>query len=396
MGWRDQLQKTSFRDVEFFVAASDADLGRRVQVHEFPLRDKPFVEDLGRKTRRFTLEAYVLGNDYMDKRDALIAALEQPGPGDLVHRYLGRMSVVVQDSRGPRESTREGGMATFSITFVESGARLFPSAKPATVSQADTAANACIAAAETQLAENFVIPNQPAFVLDAATTILQDASSAVRKAVGAINVITAPLTTFTDGISDFNSSLGTLIRTPSVLAARVASLMGSIRDVAGTAKATLAGFKNLFIFGAAYPALSGDAGSLQRQAKNQTALVRVVRQIALAEAYRAAATVPFESADEAQAERDALLDALDAQTADASDAVFAAFDDLRAALVRDIAQRIVQLPQVFEHTPHSVLPALVLAHQLHGNLDNLNDLIARNHVRHPGFVSGGVALRVLR
>lgn len=56
--WRDRLRDASFRGVPFSVEDDEGSFGRRVQVHEYPNRDKPFTEDLGRATRRMTINAY--------------------------------------------------------------------------------------------------------------------------------------------------------------------------------------------------------------------------------------------------------------------------------------------------------------------------------------------------
>lgn len=45
-GWRDRLRDASFRGVPFSVDDDDASFGRRVQLHEYPKRDKPYTEDL--------------------------------------------------------------------------------------------------------------------------------------------------------------------------------------------------------------------------------------------------------------------------------------------------------------------------------------------------------------
>jgi prophage DNA circulation protein len=71
--------------VPFAVRRSDAQVGRRTVQHEYPQRDTPFAEDMGRAARRFSLDAYVLGPDYDQARDRLIDALEARGPG-LLHR----------------------------------------------------------------------------------------------------------------------------------------------------------------------------------------------------------------------------------------------------------------------------------------------------------------------
>ena len=73
--WRKRLLPASFRGVPFEVESDSAPVGRRTQVHEFVQRDDPVVEDLGRQVRTYKLAAFVIGGDYMAKRDALLAAL---------------------------------------------------------------------------------------------------------------------------------------------------------------------------------------------------------------------------------------------------------------------------------------------------------------------------------
>ncbi|MBJ5519702.1 DNA circularization N-terminal domain-containing protein, partial [Salmonella enterica subsp. enterica serovar Meleagridis] len=85
MTWKDRLQDASFRGVPFKVEEENAGTGRRVETHEYPNRDKPYTEDLGKVTFRPSITAYVVGDDCFDQRDRLIDALNKPGPGTLVH-----------------------------------------------------------------------------------------------------------------------------------------------------------------------------------------------------------------------------------------------------------------------------------------------------------------------
>ena len=48
-----------------------------------------------------------------------------PGPGELVHPYLGSVSVVCR-ACNLRESTREGRMCRLTLEFVESGENIHP------------------------------------------------------------------------------------------------------------------------------------------------------------------------------------------------------------------------------------------------------------------------------
>ena len=50
--WPQMLNQASFRGVPFAVYGGDARFGRRLALHEYPGRDKPYIEDMGRSTRR--------------------------------------------------------------------------------------------------------------------------------------------------------------------------------------------------------------------------------------------------------------------------------------------------------------------------------------------------------
>ncbi|MEG7525483.1 MAG: DNA circularization N-terminal domain-containing protein, partial [Chromatiales bacterium] len=129
MSWHDNFTaKGSFRGAAFVMRTDDLEFGRRLQVHEYPLRDKPYAEDLGRKARRFTIEVFVAGPDYLADRDDLIAAIEKPGQGPLVHPYFGTLQVSIVSAR-KRESTRSGGMASFTLTCIEASDLPLPTAQ---------------------------------------------------------------------------------------------------------------------------------------------------------------------------------------------------------------------------------------------------------------------------
>ena len=62
MAWTDSLRAASFRGVPFEVETEGLSGGRRVGVHETPGGDLAVTEDLGRRTRAISVEAYVIGD----------------------------------------------------------------------------------------------------------------------------------------------------------------------------------------------------------------------------------------------------------------------------------------------------------------------------------------------
>ena len=121
----EQLLPASFRGVPFEVTSGSLRAGRRTVVHEYPQRDKPYVEDLGKATRQITIEAFVVGDDYIARGTALLAEIEKPGSGALIHPWLGEMTVTVTSVSELKFDT---GLGTAYLTFVatEAGDLEFP------------------------------------------------------------------------------------------------------------------------------------------------------------------------------------------------------------------------------------------------------------------------------
>lgn len=406
MSWRDELRPGAFRGVAFLIEAADATVGRRIALHEYPLRDVPYAEDLGRRARRFSINCFVLGADYMRERDALQTAVEKPGAGTLVHPYYGERRVVVTDCR-IRESTREGGMARFSITFTEAGERRQPRATLDTRSVVDARADETLAAAQSDFSNKFSVDGRPEFVADGAQNLLDDTVSTLRGINAKVNEATAPVANFTASLDQFGAELSTLIRTPETLAGDVVSLVGGVVGVASDVEAAINGLKGLFDWGADAAAVPRTTPNRQQQADNQDALIRLVQVAGIAEAVRASARLAFEdsatyaSFDEAVGLRDQFVGAIDAITESTDSAgnsvpddLYSQLIDLRAAAIQDITSRAGDLQRIVSYTPAVTLPALVIAHYLYGDARRAGEIVARNGVVHPGFVTGGRALEV--
>lgn len=397
MAWRDQLQPASFRQVKFHVAGTDGQIGRRTVLHEYPLRDLPYAEDMGRKSREFTLEAFVIGADYMGARDALIDAIEAPGPGELVHPFRGRMNVAITACR-ISESTDFGGMAKFSLTFVEAGQNLQPAAAVNTGAAVTVAADDATAVTINDFGDGFSVENLPEFVEVGALANLTTALASIQAAANGIIKDAVIMPEFVLQLSGVSAILSSLIRTPATLAGSLMSQIAALRGIALSPLDAFGALSNLFDFGAdpiSFPYVPSTTPSRSQQAANQAAVVSFVKRAALIEASRAASQFEFASYNEAIAVRDDLANRLETEAESAPDTAYTALTNLRIAVIRDITARGADLSRIVQYTPGATLPALVVAHQLYGDASKADEIVARNHIRHPGFVVGGQALEVL-
>jgi hypothetical protein len=135
--WRTVLlsQPASFRDVMFHVENGGRSSGRRTVVHEYPKRNEPYAEDMGRHARRFQFSGYLVyfpgsqgGSDssvrydYVDQRTRLFEALEKDGAGMLVHPVFCPNGLRAMCERFTMLESRErGGFTQFEMQFVEEG-----------------------------------------------------------------------------------------------------------------------------------------------------------------------------------------------------------------------------------------------------------------------------------
>ena len=164
--WKLQLVPAGFRGVPFKVDVSTRSSGRRIVLHEFPKRDIPLAEDMGRAAHRFSVTGYVIGPDYKVQRDLLIMALEFEGPGPLLlptSAELLMQMLVVPNNYSVRERREAGGIAEFEMTFVEAGNAMLalnPSSQTGVSNAADDAQDNTVGTSNSELS-NGVGAGQP-------------------------------------------------------------------------------------------------------------------------------------------------------------------------------------------------------------------------------------------
>jgi len=141
--WRDQLLPASFRGISFLIPQASVPIGMKGQLHEFPQRDEPYFEQLGKQSQVHRLVCWIIGDDCFERRDKFMEAIQTPGAGELVHPWLGRMQVKA----GEGELTHDfkaGGMAAFEVTFYPDTPLKFPTTKINTQQQVASASDSLL------------------------------------------------------------------------------------------------------------------------------------------------------------------------------------------------------------------------------------------------------------
>lgn len=403
MSWRDRLQQASFRGVPFFVEGATGSGGRNVAIHEFPLQEFIVVEDMGKKAGSPGLTAFLLGPDYDLLRDELEYALDQPGPGTLVHPYKGTLSIQITEWSWSI-STTKGGYCQFNIQYVTEDAGLRTGVvSNNTAAQLDNTLTAAAVEVNGDL-EKGLDSSGPAHIADQVKSQLGNAISTLRSINGQIAAAMQPLDDLANDIDALGNELSTLISQPLLLAQKlegvISSTLGAFSDVQQAFKA----YENMMVlFGSERPISTTSANGTEtanrlKMAANQQATSRLLlTHGTLAMAAQMTKADPFTSYNDAVMIRDSLLQNLDSQLTDPAMtySTYTSLVEVQAAVVQRVNDIAPQLEKISQVALESSLPALVLAHRLYGDANRADELVVRNGITHPLFLPAGVALEVL-
>ncbi|KAF1003344.1 MAG: hypothetical protein GAK28_04783 [Luteibacter sp.] len=255
-GWRSRLQPASFGGVPFGVFGGQIRVGRRNAVHEYPFKDRVWVEDLGRAARRISISGFLVENaryggarDVIAQREQLIAACESPGKKTLVHPTLGELNVSLLDS-SMEERWDDGRMFEIAFAFVEEGERSFPSVELDTgadvLSLADAADSAIAgdfsSAVSGALAQGSAVVGMAVSTASAwsgtASTLVNGATNLMKMVNSLPGSNGRYFAGRTRGFTNLNASLAGARTVPSLIAAgtmarsRVASAVESLASAA--------------------------------------------------------------------------------------------------------------------------------------------------------------------
>ena len=410
-----RLKMASFKGVSFAYFDYSTESGRRTAEHTYPFRDDAYVEDMGLAPDKFAISAFLLGDDHDLKADALEAVLRKTGSGELVHPRHGALTVQLQ-TYTRSESTEAGGMTRFSLNFIKTGPARYPTAAKNVQATALSLLNNSRASMLT-------------YAINTALSLyerLRDASwlsNQLGMLATALTPFTFVLPNPTTNSSTSSSGLSGGAVSPATLASTLLTTLNALAIVpTAPADAVSGGWlvqsTNLdsATIKYAYPRLLNAATALLQSipvdpaAKpiGMDALTNVPASLYLLPAMAAmelatqaasiAALLIYDTAeaaliarDQAHAILDACLPLIPLITAGVTPVDI--YDQLRAlrALIADtINQQALTLPKIRQAVIGYYQPALVLSQRIYRDATRAPDLIQRNNIIHPLFVSGAL------
>lgn len=404
--WRDQMLPASFRGIDFLIPQASVPVGMKVQLHEFPQRDEPFAEQLGKQAQVHRLVCWIIGDDCFERRDKFMEAVQTPGAGELVHPWLGRMQVKAGEAELTHDF-KQGGMAAFAVTFYPDIPLKFPAAKVNTQQQVVKASDSLLGSALARYKSAMAKVDQARLGLARLRNSLSGVYTVIQQQFSTIVGVFTNLTGFVQSLMNAPDSLSSLFssyfsefsvddylgddsgssyrnsvaiatqQTEAVASIDTVSQAGGV-DAAAASQATANLVQDALLVQVALiisemPVASQPVSTVTVSSVEQQAVQPIVRQ-----------EVPV--ADDVIELRDNLNEAIFQASLKADPEHYMVLNTLRQTIVKHLTAVAESGVRLVEITPPETLSALVLAYRRFGDATRESEVVQRNRLRHPGFV----------
>ncbi|WP_434590064.1 DNA circularization N-terminal domain-containing protein [Pseudomonas sp. R4-83] len=404
--WRDQMLPASFRGISFLIPQASVPVGMKVQLHEFPQRDEPYAEQMGKQAQVHRLVCWIIGDDCFERRDKFMEAVQTPGAGELVHPWLGRMQVKAGEAELTHDF-KQGGMAAFAVTFYPDIPLKFPTAKVNTQQQvlkaSDSLLDSALARYKFAMAKvdqarlglarlrnslsgvYTVIQQQFSTIIGAFTNLTGFAQSLMNAPDSLSSLFSGYFSEFSvddylgdDSGSSYRNSVATATQqTEAVASINTVSDSGGV-DAAAASQATANLVQDALLVQVALiisemPVATQPVSTATVASVEQQAVQPIVRP-----------EVPV--ADDVIELRDNLNEAIFQASLKADPEHYMVLNTLRQTIVKHLTAVAESGVRLVEITPPETLSALVLAYRRFGDATRESEVVQRNRLRHPGFV----------
>jgi len=400
------LRRASFRGAKFWVEQDTVNTGRRLVVHEFPKRDLPYVEDMGRSANTVDITAYVCSDNAGGEASALRSACERLGPSTL-QLPLERLTAHCESCS--REFAKDKlGYVAFKLKFVREGGGAAP-APSAYVQRLTFVASQNVAAPlrEAFVAE-YTTAGLPGFVADDSADAIRDGAAALDAARAAVTLDAALAPGVARAIQDIYdgaASLAAVGMTGDTWESRafISTASGSIsapvveqfmsaavklREAAGAEGAILAlADSTAYVEG---PAPDPVTPSRRQAQANARAVARVVRVAALTQWVVAMTEAEYADRRAAISSRARVAAAIEGEidtlAGPGAHGLYVALAELRGHAVNFFSRLITDMAPILAVGGNQSLPSLWWANTLYGDAARAGELAARNRVIHASFM----------
>lgn len=409
--WRKTLRTASFRGAFFWVESDGVEGGRRIAIHEFPLAELPYNEDLGQQARRYEVNAYVVGGQASRQAKTFIEACTRRGPATLVLPMFGSIVARCMEISTNRSKDKHGFVA-FRVRFVADGLSLSAlGGTPHYKTRVRNASKKMPAVVRQAFKNHYKGVGVPDYIIRSALATSQDylAEWSLIIDSAALRGKTASdlLATVADLYEDLEPLLasGQTGNTYTLTSYRASGedvdtdpFVDAILEVhdkyAAIAEPStqIDGFISLIDWssGDSLPPIPNTTLSRAREQENQDTLLALFRRSALAQLAVAVTEATYPSRRDAVAARMRIATLFNNELEGLRNGeqweVLEALRELQGLTIEYLSKLIADLAPIIQVEAHNMMPSIYWAYRLYADAERADELSARNHIKHPSFM----------
>lgn len=425
----------SINGIRFHCVSTSTPFGNRIAIHEYPLSDNGFVENMGRKVRKYQITGYVIGDNWELTRDKIIEECERPDAIiSLIHPDYGKMEVLCEECTVTESKMNAGKKADFQFVFIEyKKPKLLKDQEFTSMVVKDEAKDAVFSLADAFTAiQN--LQNLPQIITDYLTDSVvsllgvpnvYSLTNSISSLTGLYNTIQTGgfnvpwqfaelVTTFTSSFNNDYSNDSIKIELndkhkslPNKKINITPDKWVSSEHSYSTKTFTLTPKQSIDILtGIVNKPMNHPTGTTKINTKKRVLgkqIELLIKGCALIESTIASTYIEFETIQEAQYIWDKILLSFDNLMIVASDIEdFVSYELIKkqkTAFIKDIQKRAPELIKIMTKELDTMTPAIVLSYQYYATLpdrERSSEIVRRNKVKNPLFVPSHIPLTFLK
>lgn len=362
----------SYGGVSFFVESGSSNGGRNVVTNPIPFSENHVNEDTGRIIPEYSFNIYIVGDDAEAKREALEEVFNKEGAFELSHPNYGTFMVRCK-SYSLSFSNSETSYISGSVTFV-------PEVLPKSAGRSKVDLRGQTISAADEVLEKSSADFEASFDL---TSVAKDVVDAVRDfTVGVLDSIESArqglrnVSAFVNEISGTRENLSLILMTPADFTNRIRNILARANGIGGLAEIReYSSFVNKLLQESPSSPAADELKAIMR---------KMMLMVTLSNMAKSVVDGSYESSEEAR-----LAENLVDETFTAALESVESVDDyqdllaMQAVALKTLRENIVNLATIIDMPLKGRRDALSLCFDIYGNLDKLDDILARNTISDP-------------
>lgn len=377
-----RLPNASYKGVQFFWNDNTTTSGNKSILHEYPNRDRGYIESLGKSIKTFTVNCEIYNYNDNDSIDEFEQILEEGKSvaGNLVLPLKGTIQDVQVLTYTTAETRNIFGFIPYTIEFAQTSVNQYPTSTESSTGFLDRVKDRLLGE-NAQAFDNAwnTVKNKKTQTQKALAKVRETGSELINIAQS-IEGASGLLSEFSNTVAVLTNDTARLLLSPQTLATQFQLAFESLEDSISNTRVLFDIVAGYFNFSAGDDNAIGVGGIQQEVQENQNTINNNIKTNSLAIGYTIATIINYDTVQELNNCRALLNNSYDLLPDDLDENVFNSLEEIQINANRILDRTVLTLPTL-DTIQVNKQPLGVLVYSLYGSLDEYDNLYNINNVK---------------